>query len=99
MTPRKQLLYLVTVTLCLAIIVKCAQVALTFDIVPILQALVSNLAVQFLLVGVAVLWLLSLCVLAWERAERRHAEWCERLAEAERWETERRKQTSGERAA
>lgn len=92
MTPARQLTYLGIVCAALAIIVKAAQVSLTFDPLPFLRALVGNLAIQFLLAGVGMLWLLSLCVVAWERSERRHAEWCERMDEQARWDAERRKE-------
>lgn len=92
MTPSRQLLLLGTLCAALALIVKSAQISLAFDPIPFLRALVSNLAIQFLLAGVGTLWLLSLCVVAWERSERRHAEWCERMDEQARWDAERRKE-------
>ncbi len=75
MPASKQLAYLGAVTLALAAIVKSAQVALTPEFRIALQivgaALIENVVVQALLVTIALVGLLSLCVAAWEKAERR----------------------------
>jgi len=88
MTVRRQLVYVGTVAACLALSAAALRASLTADFRAWLSALgtalVSNLAVQFVLVGVAVLGLLSLCALSWDRAERRYADWCARQEEVER---------------
>ena len=76
MTPRRQLLLLATVTLCAVLVVKLAQIALTPELLAALavvgRAAIRNVVVQALLVTAAFCGLVSLCVAAWERSERRY---------------------------
>jgi len=76
MSPVRQLLWLVTVCASLALIVLAAQISLTPEVLESLYSLagriIDHLAVKLLLVGTGVLFLLSLCVAAWERSERRY---------------------------
>ncbi len=94
MSVRRLLVYLGTVAACLALSAAALRASLTADFLGWLSALgtalVSNLAVQFVLVGGTVLGLLSLCALSWDKAERRYREHQARLAEAARGEAARR---------
>lgn len=88
MTPSRHLTYLLTVALCLAVIVTAAQISLTPDLLAaariVLAGAFANVVVQAVLVTIGFVWLISLCALSWDKAERRHADWCARQEEVER---------------
>jgi len=87
MTPSRHLTYLVTVALCLGIIVTAAQISLTPDLLAaariVLAGAFANVVVQAVLITLGFVGLLSLCALAWDKAERRYAEHQARGAEGE----------------
>lgn len=76
MSASRQLALLAAFCAVSALAVKVAQIALTPEfyaaLVVVAQGAINNVVVQALLITVALVGLVSMCAMAWDRADRRY---------------------------